>query len=62
MNILIIDGTKHAKCQLCGAEKELRPYGPKGESVCFDCGMKDEEAAKRQFAKLLNANDIVLIK
>jgi hypothetical protein len=30
--------------------------------VCFDCGMKYEEAAKRQFAKLLNGNDLVVIK
>lgn len=62
MNIVTIDGTQHAKCQLCGKEDELRPYGPNGESVCFDCGMKDEEAAKRQFAKLLNGSDVVVIK
>lgn len=30
---------------------ECRPYGPHGEQVCFDCAMKDEAAAKRQFAK-----------
>jgi hypothetical protein len=29
-------------CQLCGKEEELRPYGPSGEWICFDCGMKDE--------------------
>lgn len=34
-------------CELCGKIDELRPYGPKGERVCFGCGMKDEEAAKR---------------
>lgn len=62
MNILTIDGTKHAKCQMCGQVAELRPYGPNGESVCFECAMKDEEAAKRQFAKLLAGNDLVVIK
>ena len=62
MNILTIDGTKHDNCELCGKSEELRPYGPNGERVCFDCAMKDEEAAKRQFAKLLNANDLVIIK
>ena len=51
MNILIVGRTKHAKCEMCGKEEELRPYGPNGESVCFDCGMKDEEATKRQFSK-----------
>lgn len=39
------------KCELCGAEEELRPYGPKGEKVCFKCGMKNPEAAARQFKK-----------
>ena len=43
MKVTTIDGTQHAKCELCGKFDELRPYGPNGESVCFDCGMKDEE-------------------
>lgn len=45
----IIEVQPDGKCELCGAEKELRPYGPNGENVCFPCGMKDEEAAKRRF-------------
>lgn len=39
------------RCELCGKVAECRPYGPHGEQVCFACGMKDEEAAKRQFSK-----------
>lgn len=39
------------RCELCGKVEECRPYGPNGEQVCLDCGMKDEEAAKRQFMK-----------
>lgn len=38
-------------CELCGKEAELRPYGPKGERICFDCGMKDQKTTERQFAK-----------
>lgn len=41
------------KCELCGAVEETRPYGPNGERVCFDCGMKDEPAAIRQFSRLV---------
>lgn len=37
-------------CELCGKKTETRPYGRSGENVCFECGMKDEEAAKRAFA------------
>ncbi len=39
------------QCDLCGQIAELRPYGPHGEMVCFPCGMKDEPAALRAFAK-----------
>ena len=52
-NILKIEPEPPQQCDLCGKVGELRPYGPKGECVCFDCGMKDEEAAIRQFAKRL---------
>lgn len=38
-------------CELCGVAEELRPYGPGGKNVCFDCAMRDEEEAKRQFYK-----------
>lgn len=36
------------RCELCGVIDETRPYGPNGEEVCFDCGMKDEENAKKR--------------
>ena len=62
MNVLTIDGREDAKCQMCQKVEELRPYGPNGESVCFECAMKDEEAAKRQFGKLLDGNDLIIIK
>ena len=43
----------HEKCELCGEVAELRPYGPNGEEVCFDCGMKNTAAAERGFRKLI---------
>lgn len=49
----VIEQTAEAKCDLCGAKAELRPYGPNGENVCFKCGMKNEAAAKRQFRRLV---------
>lgn len=42
------------QCELCGLPAEVRPYGPNGEYICFDCfdcGMKDEETTKRRFAQ-----------
>lgn len=47
-------------CELCGKVEELRPYGPNGELICFECGMKDEETTTAQFAKLSDADVTIL--
>ena len=49
--VLLIGKEEPRCCEFCGQAKELRPYGPNGESICFECMKKDEPAAKRQFAK-----------
>lgn len=48
----IISKEKPQQCDFCGKIAELRPYGPKGECICFQCGMKDEASAKKQFRKM----------
>lgn len=53
-NILIVTADGDGKCDLCGKIEELRSYGPKGENVCFDCGMKNEAAALRTFKQRLD--------
>lgn len=42
-------------CELCTRKLETRPYGPNRAEVCFDCGMLDEDEAKRRFGELLDA-------
>lgn len=54
MSIRIITNVHGHKCQLCGKEAELRPYGPNGEWICFECGMKNEEVTHRQFNAFLS--------
>ncbi len=49
----VIAATPPAKCEMCGEEAELRPYGPRGENICFSCGMKDEKATQRAFSSLV---------
>lgn len=55
------------QCCYCGnaTPEDLRPYGPKGAQVCFDCAMatpEREAEAKRQFCSLLNAaGDVVVL-
>lgn len=39
------------ECEMCHKVAELRPYGPNGERICFECGMKDEKTTASQFAK-----------
>jgi ribosomal protein L37AE/L43A len=51
---VLIEQTAPAECSDCGDTGELRPYGKDGAWVCFDCGMKDEDEASRQFGKVLN--------
>lgn len=41
------------RCEICGKIAETRPYGPEGQEVCFQCGMKNETAAKQQFERFL---------
>lgn len=48
------------RCYLCGADggsNDLRPYGPKGELVCFECAMQPENKATTEmmFSKMLDA-------
>jgi hypothetical protein len=52
---------EHEVCELCGKKAELRPYGPNGESICFDCGMKDEKITKKKFFGLLNNTDALVV-
>jgi hypothetical protein len=52
-NVTVIEVEEDRRCELCGAIEECRPYGPKGEQVCFQCGMKNEKAAERQCNKHL---------
>lgn len=40
-------------CEMCGKIDECRPYGPNGEQICFECGMKDEETTKKKMAEYI---------
>lgn len=45
-------------CELCGKLDELRPYGPRGERICFDCGMEDSKTTKSQMARYIFGDKI----
>jgi hypothetical protein len=48
---IITEPEESAKCELCGVEEELRPYGPNRERICFRCMLKNQETAKAIFRK-----------
>jgi hypothetical protein len=54
-NMVIMDRVDpHAfdgKCEFCGKEEELRPYGPNNESIY---AMKDEPTTARKFKEMLD--------
>lgn len=45
-------------CELCRKTAETRPYGPKGERICYDCGMKNEAATERQMKRVLFGEEL----
>lgn len=54
--VVVLDRTDapEGKCEVCGTDdQELRPYGPKGEWICFACGMKDEATTARQYKRIV---------
>jgi len=54
------------KCYKCGepegkGPRELRPYGPKGEMVCYECAMKQKDITDAMFAKQLEAAGPIVV-
>ena len=52
-NAFIIKPERSQQCDDCGRIAELRPYGPGGSVVCFDCAMKDPKGTEARFAQFL---------
>ncbi len=57
-DIAIICDQPDGKCELCGKTADVRPYGPRGENICFECGMKDKATTERQMGRVLFGEDI----
>ncbi len=46
-NLVILQAENPQQCDFCGTIAELRPYGPNGETICFDCGQKDIKTTEK---------------
>lgn len=64
MSVRILDfRNPMGTCELCGnPNQELRPYGPNGECICFECGMKDKATTERKFAELIGDSKVLFVK
>lgn len=51
--VAVIEAEPDFLCFMCGAITETRPYGPNGEEICYECGMKDVETTSRMMVKVL---------
>ncbi len=52
-NLIIIAPEEDQVCEMCGSVEETRPYGPMGERICYDCGMKDEAMTKKRMGQVM---------
>lgn len=52
-NIAVIYAENKQQCDTCGKIAELRPYGPNGKCICYECGMKDKATTERMMNKVL---------
>lgn len=50
--VLIIEEEPPGTCEVCGVEAELRPYGPNGARICYDCGPGSDDPARVEAAKV----------
>lgn len=57
-NVSIICTEPDSKCEFCGKIAECRPYGPRGERICYDCAMKDQKTTERQMNRILFGEEI----
>jgi len=48
-SVFITEPEAPARCEDCGKLAELRPYGPGGTRICFECGEKDPEGTERRY-------------
>lgn len=52
--MIVIENEKPQQCDLCGVIAELRPYGPNGECICYDCGEKNPEVTQKMMTRAIS--------
>lgn len=56
MGATVVYAQEPQQCDMCVEIKELRPYGPRGETICYECATSTPEmraSAERAMKRLL---------
>ena len=61
-NVFVVQEETPQQCDDCGEITELRPYGPNGSAICFDCGMKDEAGTAARYDAIIEGIESVVVK
>ena len=61
-NVFVVAKETPQQCDDCGNIEELRPYGPNGSSVCYECAMKDPEGTMAQFSARIDGIEAVEVE
>lgn len=52
-NLVIIEQELPQQCDQCGRIEEVRPYGPNGQVICWDCGQQDPTGTEQRMIRAL---------
>lgn len=52
-SVIVIDDEAPQQCDQCGTIAELRPYGPGGQVICWDCAQKDPAGTEARMNHVL---------
>lgn len=55
---VITEPERPQQCDMCGKIAELRPYGPDGKCICFECGQIDPVGSVQRYMKIMFDEDI----
>lgn len=57
-DVVVIKSPADRLCELCGKIADCRPYGPRGEFICWACGQKNPEVTERQMMRILYGENV----
>lgn len=51
--VFVASQENNQQCDDCGKIAELRPYGPNGSCICWECGQKDKAGTDKRMGQIM---------